>query len=111
MNRLSRAWAVLLGLPDPQAITIDVVTGRPLTADEQRRGRVVTGDEAISAAQKRADDLRSLRAENASLRASLDDAHRQHAITSAKAAGLERVLRTILERADQGLANPTENGR
>jgi hypothetical protein len=82
MNRLRRAWAALGAWLDTPPVEI------------ARHGT-----------------FQRLRAENASLRASLDDAHRQHAIASAKAAGLERVLRTIHENADQGLANPTENGR
>jgi hypothetical protein len=47
----------------------------------------------------------------ASLRASLDDARADAKRYAAERAGLERVLRTILEEADHGLANPTENGR
>lgn len=94
MSRLRRAWAVLRGREDPE-----------LT----RLARTITrqGEDCDDLTKKLAAEVKLV----ASLRASLDDAHRQHAITSAKAAGLERVLRTILEAADHGLANPTENGR
>jgi hypothetical protein len=87
MNCLRRAWAVLRGRNDPEMAALKLM----LAAAEN--------------ATRRAD------AEAASLRASLDDARADAKRYAAERAGLERVLRTILEAADHGLANPTENGR
>lgn len=108
MSRLRRAWAVLRGREDTSHAHLQACFEKALERNNEAFDRIAAMHSSLLPLRESYDKAM---AHNASLRASLDDAHRQHAITSAKAAGLERVLRTILEAADHGLANPTENGR
>lgn len=108
MSRLRRAWAVLRGREDTAHAHLQGCFDAALARNAEAWDRIAAIHGSLLPLRESYDKAM---AQIASLRASLDDAHRQHAITSAKAAGLERVLRTILEAADNGLANPAENGR
>lgn len=100
MSRLRRAWAwlqPLLTMPDWRDDKIERLQCECLTL------RALL-DETQSANLSLAKCTQQDAALIASLRASLEDARRQHAITSARVQSLERVLQTIIDNASDGIA-------